>query len=66
MDPKEDFKLTRIIDAYNNWHSKEEELKRTFYTDQLRLLYTWVYNKEIGVSEFIYLMSRIDPRAGVK
>jgi hypothetical protein len=64
MDPKEDFKLTTIMDAYNNWHSKEEELKRAFYTDRLRLLYNWVYNKEIGVTEFIYLMSRIDHRGG--
>ena len=51
--------LHKALVSYYNWATKLKKLRQANYTDQLALLYQWVYDREIDKGEFIYLLSHL-------
>ena len=51
--------LLEIVESYENWAHKLEELKKCEYSDKLALLFEWIHKHEINKAEFIYLITRV-------
>ena len=59
LNDKEARSLEEILLKYTHGESKEELIEKAFYTDKFRLLYDWVYLREISLIEFVTLLKKI-------
>lgn len=51
--------LIEVIESYEKWTAKLEQLKHCEFSDKLALLFEWVHKHEIDKAEFIYLITRV-------